>query len=158
MSKSDELRVTFFQESEDLLEQLADGLDEMSGGDADPETVNAVFRAVHSIKGGAGAFALEELVRFAHRYETALDRVRGGDLDDTNWSIHDGLGNLKGVDLTSASLGFKIINTSNSTNITTSYFVGYQKLLELLLASSAHDQCPQFSAEIFHLLLLHKAN
>ncbi len=80
MSKNDELRVTFFQESEDLLEQLADGLEEMSGGESDPETVNAVFRAVHSIKGGAGAFALEAVVRFAHRFENALDEMRNGRL------------------------------------------------------------------------------
>lgn len=83
MSKTDELRVTFFQESEDLLEQLADGLDEMSGGEADPETVNAVFRAVHSIKGGAGAFALDAVVRFAHRFENALDALRNDTLQAT---------------------------------------------------------------------------
>ncbi|WP_425050234.1 chemotaxis protein CheA [Psychromarinibacter sp. S121] len=80
MSKTDELRATFFQESEDLLEQLTDGLDEMSGGEADSETVNSVFRAVHSIKGGAGAFALDAVVRFAHRFENVLDALRSGEL------------------------------------------------------------------------------
>ena len=80
MSKTDELRATFFQESEDLLEQLTDGLEEMSGGDADTETVNSVFRAVHSIKGGAGAFALDAVVRFAHRFENVLDALRSGEL------------------------------------------------------------------------------
>ena len=45
---------------------------------ADAETVNAVFRAVHSIKGGAGAFQLDRLVRFAHAFETALDLMRSG--------------------------------------------------------------------------------
>src|SRR5262249_1142859 len=39
-----------------------------------------VFRAVHSVKGGAGAFALEALVRFAHTFETTLDKVRSGKL------------------------------------------------------------------------------
>ena len=87
MSKTDELRATFFQESEDLLEQLADGLDEMSGGEADPETVNAVFRAVHSIKGGAGAFALEAVVRFAHRFENVLDALRSGEMAATGQVI-----------------------------------------------------------------------
>lgn len=71
-----DIRDTFFQECEDLLEALSDGLQVMEGGGADPETVNAVFRAVHSIKGGAGAFGLTALVRFAHRFETVLDRVR----------------------------------------------------------------------------------
>ena len=49
-------------------------------GDHDPETVNAVFRAVHSIKGGAGAFNLTELVHFAHTFENAMDMVRTGKL------------------------------------------------------------------------------
>ena len=76
-----DIRDTFFQECEDLLEALSDGLGLMGEGQTDVETVNAVFRAVHSIKGGAGAFALEALVRFAHRFETVLDRVRSGEIE-----------------------------------------------------------------------------
>jgi len=37
-----------------------------------------VFRAVHSIKGGAGAFKLDRLVKFAHGFETTLDKIRNG--------------------------------------------------------------------------------
>ena len=48
---------------------------------ATPETVNAVFRAVHSIKGGAGAFGLDDLVSFAHVFETTLDCVRSNKLE-----------------------------------------------------------------------------
>lgn len=79
------IRDTFFEECEDLLEALNEGLAQMNDGDHDAETVNAVFRAVHSIKGGAGAFALEDLVGFAHKFETVLDLVRGDELavDDT---------------------------------------------------------------------------
>ncbi|WP_395665407.1 chemotaxis protein CheA [Methylocella sp.] len=72
------IRETFFQECEERLAELETGLGAMLDGDDDPETVNAVFRAVHSIKGGAGAFSLEALVRFAHRFETALDHLRAG--------------------------------------------------------------------------------
>ena len=46
----------------------------------DMEVINAVFRAVHSIKGGAGAFALDRLVSFAHSFETVMDKVRDRDL------------------------------------------------------------------------------
>jgi two-component system chemotaxis sensor kinase CheA len=49
-------------------------------GQTDSETVNAVFRAVHSIKGAAGAFSMDELVGFAHTFETVLDHVRSGKL------------------------------------------------------------------------------
>jgi two-component system chemotaxis sensor kinase CheA len=76
-----EIRASFFIECEELLEALQDGLQQLEDGADDPETINVVFRAVHSIKGGAGAFGLETLVRFAHRYETVLDEVRAGRLD-----------------------------------------------------------------------------
>ncbi|MGV6819203.1 MAG: chemotaxis protein CheA [Parvularcula sp.] len=75
-----EIRETFFIECEELLEALEEDLIAMSEGRGDDETVNAVFRAVHSIKGGAGAFALDDLVRFAHKFETTLDEVRAGRL------------------------------------------------------------------------------
>ena len=76
-----EIRETFFLECDDLLEALEADLNTMNDGEGDDETVNAVFRAVHSIKGGAGAFALEDLVRFAHKFETTLDEVRAGRLE-----------------------------------------------------------------------------
>ena len=75
-----EIRDVFFQECEEQLSELESGLLRMEGGQADAETVNAVFRAVHSIKGGAGIFALDALVRFAHVFETTLDAVRSGRL------------------------------------------------------------------------------
>ncbi len=73
-----EIRASFFIECEELLEALQDGLQAMDDGADDSETINVVFRAVHSIKGGAGAFGLEELVRFAHRFETVMDEIRAG--------------------------------------------------------------------------------
>ena len=81
MSTLNDIRQTFFQECEELLEALDDGLellrDALDAGESDDiETVNAVFRSVHSIKGGAAAFGLEQLVRFAHRFETTLDDLR----------------------------------------------------------------------------------
>jgi two-component system chemotaxis sensor kinase CheA len=76
MDPMEAIKQTFFQECEEQLAELETGLLAMEGGDGDPETVNAVFRAVHSIKGGAGAFSLGSLVRFAHVFETSLDKVR----------------------------------------------------------------------------------
>src|SRR5436190_19634423 len=74
------VRDTFFQECEEQLAELESGLLAMEGGDTDSETVNAVFRAVHSVKGGAGAFGLDDLVRFAHVFETTMDELRAGRL------------------------------------------------------------------------------
>jgi len=76
-----EIRASFFVECEELLEALQDSLQIMDDGAEDSETINVVFRAVHSIKGGAGAFGLDALVRFAHRYETVMDEVRTGRME-----------------------------------------------------------------------------
>lgn len=76
-----EIRATFFEECAEQLQELEAGLMAMEEGRSDTETVNAVFRAVHSIKGGAGAFNLHALVGFAHVFETTLDLVRSGGLD-----------------------------------------------------------------------------
>jgi two-component system chemotaxis sensor kinase CheA len=73
-----EIRASFYIECEELLEALQDGLQEIEDGASNSETINVVFRAVHSVKGGAGAFGLESLVRFAHSFETALEEVRSG--------------------------------------------------------------------------------
>ena len=77
----DEIRVVFFQECSDLLEELEDGLYAMRDGEETDDTVNAVFRAVHSIKGGAGAFGLDLLVSVSHQFETVLDKVRSDTLE-----------------------------------------------------------------------------
>lgn len=76
----DSIRETFFQECGEQLCALETGLVAMERGDCDPETINSVFRAVHTIKGGAAAFDLGELADFAHRFETALDEIRDGTL------------------------------------------------------------------------------
>lgn len=70
------IKQTFFQECEEQLVELESGLLALDNGTSEPDTINAVFRAVHSIKGGAGAFGLEQLVRFAHTFETTLDLIR----------------------------------------------------------------------------------
>ncbi|MEX6509009.1 chemotaxis protein CheA [Jiella sp. M17.18] len=79
-----EIRQTFFEECSEQLAELEAGLLAIENGEADSDTVNAVFRAVHSIKGGAGAFSLDELVHFAHIFETTLDELRSDRLPATD--------------------------------------------------------------------------
>ena len=80
MDPMEAIRQTFFCECDEQLAELEAGLLSLNAGEHDAETVNAVFRAVHSVKGGAGAFGLDRLVRFAHVFETALDALRSGQL------------------------------------------------------------------------------
>ena len=49
---------------------------EQSGAEIDEQLVNRVFRAAHSIKGGAGFFDLIKIRELAHKTENALDLVR----------------------------------------------------------------------------------
>jgi two-component system, chemotaxis family, sensor kinase CheA len=67
---------TYFDESAELLAVAEAGLLRLSPGDVDMDEVNAIFRAVHSIKGGGGAFGFSELVAFSHEFETVMDEVR----------------------------------------------------------------------------------
>ena len=78
MDAFEAIKVTFFQECDELLADLEAKLMLLEQGQTDLETINAVFRAVHSVKGGAGAFGLEALVRFAHVFETLMDELRSG--------------------------------------------------------------------------------
>ncbi len=77
------IKQTFFQECEEQLAEMETGLLALEAEEGDLETINAVFRAVHSIKGGAGAFGLDDLVRFAHTFETTLDGMRAGKIEAT---------------------------------------------------------------------------
>jgi len=81
MDAMDAIKATYFQECDELLASLEEGLLALETGDADGDTINAVFRAVHSVKGGAGAFGFDQMVEFAHVFETSLDAMRSGQLD-----------------------------------------------------------------------------
>jgi two-component system chemotaxis sensor kinase CheA len=83
MDDEQDFRALFFIECEENLSDLQTRLDALLAGDRDPETINASFRAVHSVKGGAAAFGFMSLVGFAHDFETVMDRVRGGALELT---------------------------------------------------------------------------
>jgi two-component system, chemotaxis family, sensor kinase CheA len=53
---------------------------EQSGAAIDEQLVNRVFRAAHSIKGGAGFFDLHKIKELGHRTENVLDMVRSGQM------------------------------------------------------------------------------
>ncbi|TCM00503.1 chemotaxis protein CheA [Sphingomonas sp. PP-CC-3G-468] len=74
----DEIQQIFFQECEEGLGVMETSFAAFRDDAHDDETINTVFRAVHSIKGGAGAFGHERLQAFTHQYETLLDLVRTG--------------------------------------------------------------------------------
>ena len=80
MDELDQLRQTYFQDCDELLGELESALMALDNGRADGDTLNDAFRAIHSIKGGADILHFDRLVRFAHTFESMLDRLRLGKL------------------------------------------------------------------------------
>lgn len=74
----DEIQAIFFEECVEGLVAAENGLSAMADGDISAGTIAGVFRAVHSIKGGSGAFGHAALLAFSHRFENVLDEIRGG--------------------------------------------------------------------------------
>ena len=68
----------FFEESRENLDAMEAGLLAMESGSADGETINVVFRAAHSIKGGAATFGFTSISELTHQLETLLDEARSG--------------------------------------------------------------------------------
>ncbi|MEL7311423.1 MAG: chemotaxis protein CheA [Pseudomonadota bacterium] len=90
----DEITEVFIEESLEGLDIMEHGLLNLDIGAADPETMNAIFRAAHSIKGGGATFGFTEISEFAHDLETLLDEMRQGERAVTR----------EGVDLTLQSV------------------------------------------------------
>jgi len=73
----EEILTLFFEESFEGLDTMESGLLTLDGS-ADSETINTIFRAAHSIKGGAGTFGFMQISEFTHSVETLLDEMRNG--------------------------------------------------------------------------------
>lgn len=70
----------FFDETEELLAEMEKLLLAIDISAPDEEDLNAIFRAAHSIKGGAGTFGLTDLTEVTHILENLLDRIRKGEM------------------------------------------------------------------------------
>jgi len=81
--EDDDFRALFFTECEELLSDLQDHLEELRSGNGDSEALNAAFRAVHSVKGGAAAFGFDALISFAHSFEAVMDLARSDKIELT---------------------------------------------------------------------------
>lgn len=71
----------FFEESSELLADMEACLLRLDVNSPDLEDLNAIFRAAHSIKGGAGTFGFTDMTEATHMLETLLDKLRKGELE-----------------------------------------------------------------------------
>ncbi len=99
----DEITSVFVTESREQLEAMESALLELEKSPDDDDTLNAIFRAAHTIKGGAGVIECHFLVSFTHLVESALDKLRtgeisaNGDLIALLLACSDHMGTLIGV-------------------------------------------------------------
>lgn len=71
---------TFLEEARELLAEMERILLDVESSEMSHEQINALFRAMHTIKGSAGLFGLDGIVSFSHEAENVLDRVRDGEI------------------------------------------------------------------------------
>lgn len=73
-----EFHQVFFEESHEHLENMEQLLIALDIQSPDPEELNTIFRAAHSIKGGSGIFGFTALTSVTHVMENLLDKIRKG--------------------------------------------------------------------------------
>ena len=75
-NEEENLKRIFFLECDELLASAEESVESLRNDSSPEEAINALFRSVHSIKGGAGAFGMDRLAKFAHAFESFMDLVR----------------------------------------------------------------------------------
>ncbi|MEZ6040341.1 MAG: chemotaxis protein CheA [Planctomycetaceae bacterium] len=73
-------RAAFYEEAGEHLENMEGALLQLESASDDPELLNTIFRAAHSIKGASSTFGIEQVARFTHVLENLLDRLREGEV------------------------------------------------------------------------------
>ena len=79
-NKFERFKTMFLDECDEHARTLEQTLTAMQHGARSQELVDDAFRAIHSIKGGAGMFGFDRIVPFAHKFETVLDGIRLGQI------------------------------------------------------------------------------
>jgi two-component system chemotaxis sensor kinase CheA len=69
---------SYLAESRELLDVMEQSLLSLEAEAGDPDLVNAIFRAAHTIKGTGGIFGFDPIVAFTHQVESVLDKLRDG--------------------------------------------------------------------------------
>jgi len=72
--------VVFFEECGEHLAEMEQILISLADGKPDEEQLNAIFRAAHSIKGGAGMFGFQDMTLVTHVLESLLDKMRNNEI------------------------------------------------------------------------------
>ena len=66
----------FFVECDEMLSRLSENLSKLEKGQHDNETVNEIYRDMHTLKGTSQLFSFENIAKIAHQVETSLEPLR----------------------------------------------------------------------------------
>src|SRR5512137_1935762 len=75
--------IRFIEEARDHINRLNDGLAALESGSADKESINAIFRSAHTIKGSSRMLKLVTITETAHQLEDVMGALRDGTLQFT---------------------------------------------------------------------------
>jgi two-component system chemotaxis sensor kinase CheA len=79
----DAIQQAYVVEGRELLQMMEDNLLQMESSGGDSDTINSIFRAAHTIKGGAGVIECKFIVEFTHVLENVLDEMRSGTISSS---------------------------------------------------------------------------
>ncbi|RGP57161.1 chemotaxis protein CheA [Pseudomonas abyssi] len=122
----------FFEESQEHIDTMERLLMSMSVNNPDPEDLNSIFRAAHSIKGASGIFGFDALGQITHIMENLLDQVRKGQRAVSNDLVDQFLGVID-------CLRQVLDSYRNQQDIDWPAVERTTKLLEALLGAAAAD-------------------
>ena len=76
----DEMKETYIQEANELLENLESSLLSLENNPNDKSNIEQVFRVMHTLKGNSSMFGLPKIAEFVHDLETIYDKIRQGEM------------------------------------------------------------------------------
>ncbi|PIE90596.1 MAG: hybrid sensor histidine kinase/response regulator [Acidobacteria bacterium] len=126
-----ELIEGFREESEDHLEVIEDQLLKLEREEFDKESINLIFRSIHTIKGGSGFLGFNAVKELSHRMESLLDCLRNSKVD-FNEDVTDVL--LRGTDLLKAM--FEDLENQDCVDTTETMLI-----LDSILAGETPSSC-----------------
>ncbi|KGM88464.1 Chemotaxis protein histidine kinase [Roseovarius mucosus DSM 17069] len=75
-----DISAVFLEEASELLESLEQGLLKLQADPNNMDLINAAFRDLHTIKGSGAMFGFTDLAAFIHKFETAFEKIRSGEI------------------------------------------------------------------------------
>jgi two-component system chemotaxis sensor kinase CheA len=154
---SDELTLDIKEDSEIFLEFLSEVQDHLEDSESsvlsiedntcDYETINAIFRSIHSIKGSAGFLGLTQMQELSHELETLLDKVRKDEIAITQDIINISLSSIDSLRKLRDNLEIKVDrelgNTKDSDSSPQELPVDIQPLIDTIVSILNNESKPE---------------